>query len=150
MKIYSHRGNLKGPIPAWENHPDFIQEALDEKFMVEVDCWYFDESVWFGHDKPIYPVKWDFIQQNKYMMILHVKSFNTIKYLRNRDVHYFYHENDPYTLTSWGWTWMYPNEHNTYDHTTIMAVPEQVNMVNPAQLTGIGGVCTDYPYNWKT
>lgn len=152
MKIYSHRGNLEGPNPERENDPDYILEALQEKFPVEVDCWWKDGDLYFGHDGPQYKVKTDFIQQNKYMMVLHAKNFEAVRWLRNRDVHYFYHENDPYTITSWQWTWMYPNTENLYDELTIMAVPELVNLFDRYMLPhgeSIGGVCTDYPYNWR-
>ena len=152
MKIYSHRGNLEGPNPERENDPDYILEALQEKFPVEVDCWWNDGDLWFGHDGPQYKAKADFIQQHKYMMILHANNFDAVRWLRNRDVHYFWHDTDAYTTTSWLWTWMYPSNENLYDEFTIMAVPEMVNLFDRHMLPhgeNIGGVCTDYPYNWK-
>ena len=30
MKLISHRGNLKGPNPEQENHPDYIWDALSQ------------------------------------------------------------------------------------------------------------------------
>jgi hypothetical protein len=148
MKIYSHRGNLDGPSE-WENNPSHVKEAIEEKFYIEVDCWYHEENLWFGHDEPIHKVSWDFVRQNEFQLVLHAKDFKTLAWLRNRDVHHFYHEHDPYTITSHGWIWMYPDADRDYDYLTIMALPEQANLFDPSYLPGIGGVCTDYPHNWK-
>lgn len=150
MKIYAHRGNLDGPDKIHENSPEKIKEALAEKFYVEVDAWYVpeDDSLWFGHDFPTYKVDWDFIQQYKYQMVIHAKSFETLVYLKNRDCHHFFHDKDDYVLTSWNWIWMYPSMDNKYDWSTIMALPEQVNLFDKQHVEGIGGVCTDYPNNY--
>ena len=37
MKFISHRGNLNGPIEEYENHPEYILEALKKGFNVEID-----------------------------------------------------------------------------------------------------------------
>jgi hypothetical protein len=149
MKIYAHRGNMEGPSE-WENSPSLLKEAMEEKFYVEVDCWYHEDKWWFGHDRPEHPVTWDFVEQHKYQMILHAKDFITLKKLRTRDVHHFYHENDPYTLTSQNWVWMYPTDELPYDYLTVMALPEQAGLLDVHMLSNdIGGVCTDYPNNWR-
>ena len=44
MILISHRGNLTGPNPKKENHPDYILNALREGYEVEID-------VWFENDK---------------------------------------------------------------------------------------------------
>ena len=149
MKVYSHRGNLNGPCPKYENDPDYVKEAMKEKFAVEVDVYgdYNDYSLAFGHDGPEYPVTMDFVNQYKYRLILHCKNFDALRILRNRDFHHFYHVDDPYTITSWNWTWMYPSKDLPYDTLTVMAIPECANWT-PETLTDIGGVCTDWPLKW--
>jgi len=42
MLLISHRGNIDGKQLNRENHPDYIEEALNLKFDVEVDVWYID------------------------------------------------------------------------------------------------------------
>jgi hypothetical protein len=49
MILVSHRGNISGPNKERENSPQYIQEALDLKYDVEVDVWVNDE-IWLGHD----------------------------------------------------------------------------------------------------
>ena len=39
MKLISHRGNLNGRIPERENHPDYIDEAIEAGYDVEIDIW---------------------------------------------------------------------------------------------------------------
>ena len=40
MKLISHRGNLEGPNPERENHPDYIYGALQAGYDVEIDVWW--------------------------------------------------------------------------------------------------------------
>ena len=37
MKFISHRGNLDGPMKEFENHPDYINDAIKKGFDVEID-----------------------------------------------------------------------------------------------------------------
>jgi hypothetical protein len=39
MILIAHRGNLDGPNPSMENHPDYIDAAINAGFHVEVDLW---------------------------------------------------------------------------------------------------------------
>jgi len=51
FKFISHRGNLAGPMPEFENRPDYIDNALDLGFDVEVDLWSYDNKFFLGHDE---------------------------------------------------------------------------------------------------
>ena len=50
MVIISHRGNLDGRKPGRENKPDYIQEALDAGYDVEIDVWMINNELFLGHD----------------------------------------------------------------------------------------------------
>jgi hypothetical protein len=52
MILISHRGNLNGPNPERENHPDYIWEALRAGFEVEIDVWWVEGKFKLGHDEP--------------------------------------------------------------------------------------------------
>ncbi len=58
MKLIAHRGNTQGPNPERENSPEYIEEALNAGYDVEVDVWYdcATEKFWLGHDEPQYDV----------------------------------------------------------------------------------------------
>jgi hypothetical protein len=54
MILISHRGNLNGPNPERENHPDYIWEALRAGYEVEIDVWWVEGKFKLGHDEPQY------------------------------------------------------------------------------------------------
>jgi len=56
----------------------------------------------------------------------------------NKKIHYFWHQNDNFTLTSKNIIWTYPNQ-QTYDNSIIVLNDKQTP---PAICFGI---CTDYP-----
>ena len=39
MKFISHRGNIDGPNPEWENDPSRIEDVLNKGYDVEIDVW---------------------------------------------------------------------------------------------------------------
>ena len=61
MILISHRGNLNGVNVKKENSVDYIEEALDQGFDVEVDVWNISGSYFLGHDEPQHLVKKDFL-----------------------------------------------------------------------------------------
>jgi hypothetical protein len=108
MILISHRGNIDGPDPSMENSPDYIQKALDKGYDVEVDVW-FDKvnRLMLGHDKPQYPINVNFLMNCR--LWCHAKNLEAINYLSCFDtIHYFWHENDRYTITSRGYIWSFP------------------------------------------
>ena len=54
MKLISHRGNISGPNPERENHPEYIFEVLQAGYDVEIDVWFVDNKFMLGHDEPQY------------------------------------------------------------------------------------------------
>ena len=60
MKLISHRGNLEGENPLLENSPEYIDEAIESGFDVEVDVRCEDHQFYLGHDDPQYyvPMSW--------------------------------------------------------------------------------------------
>ena len=56
MKFISHRGNLNGPIQEYENHPEYILEALKKGFNVEIDVRVKNDTFYLGHDFPKYKI----------------------------------------------------------------------------------------------
>lgn len=52
-------------------------------------------------------------------------------------IHYFWHENDRFTLTSKGIPWCYPNNYNKKGIVVVFDDSLPSNLIS--------GVCTDYP-----
>ena len=64
MILISHRGNRNGKNVDRENSPDYIQEALDEGYDVEIDVWVKDDKFFLGHDEPEYTTDKEFLMKD--------------------------------------------------------------------------------------
>ena len=54
--LIAHRGNLTGKNPEKENHPDYIDEAIDCGYDVEIDVWDDSGKLVLGHEVPQYEI----------------------------------------------------------------------------------------------
>lgn len=144
MKLISHRGNINGKNPERENSPDYILEALQQGYEVEVDIWYtwkdVDKFGWFtGHDEPTY--EFNMIEFVPYFdkMWFHCKNLESLSRINEWDTHYFWHQEDDYTLTSKGFIWTYPNKPLT--NNSICVLPEDNY---PLWNFSCYGICSDF------
>ena len=139
MILIAHRGNTNGPNPERENKPSYILKALEAGFDVEVDVWYMPGGTWMlGHDGPEHSVDFTFLLQTG--LWIHCKDYNTLQRMceMDRNLHYFYHTDEDYVLTSRNIIWAYPDRPGS--HGTICVMPEWKN--SPTE--GFMGVCSDY------
>lgn len=110
MIFVSHRGNTNGPKPERENTIDYIQEALDKGFDVEIDIWARNQ-LWLGHDKPESPCPMKFLIKNFKHLWIHCKNLEALDILSEFTLlNYFWHETDDFTLTSKNFVWTYPGK----------------------------------------
>lgn len=144
MRIISHRGNTIGPNPARENDPEYLKEAIALGYDAEVDIWYHDGQLFTGHDGPRYIFEDSDFRSMISRLWLHCKNAEAIEYLGEHFLrpNFFWHQSDDYTLTSWGYSWTYPNLKPTKK--SIAVLPEIFN-ASRNDLIGFWGVCTDYP-----
>jgi hypothetical protein len=149
MKIISHRGNLNGPIPKWENTTEYINEAVADIGYCEVDVWCIDNVLFLGHDAPTNRVHIEFFLSKGPALYIHCKNFYALRFFTNTNLNYFYHEDDRYTLTSHKEIWAFPHYNGVYGDSTIVAVPEFANIEPTTPLNITYGVCTDYPIKWR-
>ena len=111
--LIAHRGNMDGPNPEKENHPDYIMAAVKAGFDVEVDVWNVDGDFYLGHDKPQYKTSLDFLSNPNFW--IHCKDIKSLHYLTEcahcwdfKDC--FFHNTDDVTLTLRSWMWTYPGK----------------------------------------
>ena len=135
MILISHRGNVKG-IDKNENHPELILDALKMGFNVEIDVWYSKGNFYLGHDKPQYKVKKKFLIHSKFWC--HAKNPAAIYELSKTNAHYFWHQEDDYTLTSKGYIWVYPNK--KYFKNSIIVLTKKTKDYPKNCL----GICSDF------
>jgi len=136
QKLISHRGNIWGPYPSKENHPDYIQAALDRGYEVEIDVWSTPDGMYLGHDEPQYRVDYSFLTIPG--LWCHAKNFQAFGALINtQKINCFWHQEDQYTLTSHGWIWAYPGQPGNKRSIAVMPEKQQVDV------TIFGGICSD-------
>jgi hypothetical protein len=143
--LIAHRGNLSGPNPELENHPDYIKKALDMGYNVEIDVWYEDNKWWLGHNSPIYEIEKDFFYNNA--IWCHAKNLEALYQLAmlgripgsDRWVHFFWHQDDDVTLTSRGYFWTYPGKSLTTKSIAVLPEISEGDNFNKC-----AGICTDF------
>ena len=145
MRLISHRGNLNGPNKERENHPDYIWEALQAGYEVEIDVWWVDGKFKLGHDEPQYDFPFSLIENHYSKLWIHCKNMDLLSQLNELDssgskLNYFSHENDLGVLTSRGYIW----STHLYDR-GILVMPEVFNK-EPNENTF--GICSDYIKNY--
>lgn len=143
MILISHRGNINGPNPSQENHPNYIINVLHQGYDVEVDVWYSENKFMLGHDTPQYEFPFDLLERFYSKLWLHCKNLEALIELKQIDptssrLNYFWHQEDDVTLTSKRYIWAYPGQQPTKNSIAVM--PE-IHNDDTSQCIGI---CSDY------
>lgn len=141
MILISHRGNVNGPDKKNENNPNYLDQAMASGFNVEIDVWYKKETFFLGHDGPQYSVSAKYLTNPNFWC--HAKNLDALYNMKKIGCHYFWHENDKYTITSKGYIWTYPGEKLTTS--SICVLPEISNF----EITNCAGICSDYVSRYK-
>jgi hypothetical protein len=146
MILISHRGNISGPNPEKENHPEYILAALQAGYDVEIDVWFENGKFMLGHDEPQYEFPFELLDKNYPKLWIHCKNMDALSILNNLDpggdkVNYFWHENDLGVLTSKSYIWS-----TALFNRGILVMPEVFNK-EPIETTL--GVCSDYIEKYK-
>lgn len=154
MKIIAHRGNLEGPNPIMENHPDYLKDAILRGFNVEIDLWREGGKWALGHDEPTYETTDSYLSylSNGGNCWIHVKNLEALSYLASpRSIgadklwNYFWHENDDYTLTSRGNIWSAKDSYHKSVVSVFLGEPRREHIPDL-----MGGICTDYAITWRS
>ena len=150
MRFISHRGNLNGQFnidPTRENSPDYIDEAINKGFDVEVDIrlargYVPPGSFYLGHDAPQYKVSLEWLIKRKDKLWLHAKDVDVLRWFLNSNAGWniFWHQEDDYTITSKGYIWVYPGKRPCYD--SIIVMPEKTDY-SWKLIKKCGGICSD-------
>jgi hypothetical protein len=147
MFFIAHRGNISGPNPEQENHPDYITSCISRGYHVEVDLWRFGNSWALGHDAPQYEISNDFFEVNGVVGFtwMHAKNIEALYEMatsnRCQKWNYFWHEEDDFTLTNNNFIWTFMNKRLT--NKSICVMPEKSNYTLES-IKGCAGVCSDY------
>ena len=143
MILIAHRGNVQGSKPTLENSPEYIQNAINLGYAVEVDVWCNSNCLSLGHDEPTYEIGIQWIMERSNKLWIHCKNIEAIEYFSKfiDDVNYSWHEGDVLTLTTSGYIW------STYNiDKGILVMPETFN-TSPTENTL--GICSDNIKSYK-
>lgn len=142
MKLIAHRGLINGPNKELENRSSQINLLLSQGIDCEVDVRYIDNRWYLGHDTPDYEVEYDFLTQPG--LWIHAKNLEALYVLGNDNrLNFFWHQEDDYTLTSYGYIWTYPGKLLTSNSIAVMPEWTDPNLPNVKTLNCFG-VCTDF------
>ena len=141
MIFISHRGNLKGPNKEEENNPSYITTAINKGFHVEADVFFINDNFFLGHDKPLYQIKANFLENEK--IWCHAKNIEALMMLRKYQTHFFWHQNDDVTITSKGYFWTYPGKVLTSNSICVLPEWDKIDKFNCA------GICSDYIMDYQ-
>lgn len=139
MILIAHRGNING-ITENENHPNYIQTALNLGFDVECDLWVKNGYLFLGHDNPDHETNLSFLLDNHAKLWIHLKNIEAYEIVRNYNLNYFSHESDSYVITSKGFSWIFPNKPYT-KNSVIVCFDDSFK-------GDCYAVCTDYPQKY--
>ena len=144
MILISHRGNINGKNEERENAPDYIDEAIDKGYDVEIDVWMEDGFLYLGHDNPQYRILQHWLEERVEKLWIHCKNFEAMRWFTLiGGFNHFWHQEDDFTLTSKGIIWTYTGKETTPK--SICVLPENSNN----EVGECLGVCSDYIENYK-
>jgi hypothetical protein len=133
--LISHRGNTTGPNKDLENTPEYIDQALDQGFDVEIDVWVIDTNIFLGHDTPDHSISSSFLIDRRNKLWCHAKNLDAMTVLKALDMNAFFHDTDKYVYTTKGFIWAHPT--STFSNDTICVMSD----TNPP---GCLGYCSDF------
>ena len=147
MTIIAHRGLLNGQNSEMENKQDQIDKCINLGFDVEVDLWMIDKKFYLGHDYPKYIINLDWLIERKNSLWIHCKNLESLDCLSEHsyDLNFFFHDKDPYTLTSKSIIWAYPKMPTSKNTVIVSLDASDETIVDYYKLNKIKGICTDYP-----
>ena len=141
MKLISHRGNTNGKSEG-ENHPSLVETTLNAGFDCEIDVWLQGGEWYLGHDCPLYPISFDFLERRG--LWCHAKDLRTLEAFTSTALHFFWHEHDSFSLTSRGYIWTEPLK--PLGNLSICLFPERTEQ----DFSKSYGICSDFITLYKT
>lgn len=146
MKIISHRGNIRGPVPDKENRPSYIDCAIGNGYDVEVDIRSIDGELWLGHDEPQYKIDHNWLNKRRHYLWIHCKNLEAAK--ECWAYHSFSHSEDPFVYTSTGKIWLHDLSMKIDENIIIPLIGKNdiVQLEKNESFRKAYAICTDYPF----
>lgn len=143
----AHRGNINGVNLELENSPEYLLNAINKGFDVEVDIWLEDGNMYLGHDRPQYLISPDFFYKIRDHAWFHCKNLNMLNHFVkfHPTARFFWHQQDDFTLTSNNYIWTYPNKNITENSIIVYLNEHKEVKFYPKPFA----ICSDYCYTFN-
>ena len=140
MKKIAHRGNIYGPNFTDENKPEYIQNALDKGFYVEIDVRCINGEFWLGHNTSQYKTSYHFLNNKKFL--IHAKTIETLFVFLKTDIDadVFCHDQDIAVYTKNGYIWTT----NYFPSDKLIFVSPNLKISKSKNNYDCAGICGDY------
>lgn len=141
MKLISHRGNINGVNPHYENTPEYIDKAINLGYDVEIDVW-FTDKLYLGHDFPEYVIGESWLKDRSENLWIHCKNFSALSKLISTPLKVFYHQKENHTIIG-NTNIIWSHQIDEADNKSIIPLLDKETLQNwiPKQ---VFGVCSDY------
>lgn len=146
MILISHRGNVDNIQPKRENTKEYILEAIDRGFYVEIDIWMKNGSLFLGHDSPENEVSVDWLNKFSDKLFIHSKNYSAFCYFMYENaipIPTFYHTIEDHVVignTKLVWS------HNLEECNERSVIPlldkESIKQID--RYPNVYGVCSDF------
>lgn len=137
----AHRGNTNGINLDKENHPDYIDDAINNGFDAEIDIWLQGKRLYLGHDEPTYAVGEDWLFLRSERLWCHAKNIDALNWLLKWDkINCFWHQEDNYTITSKNFIWTT----NYFISNKLIFVAPDLKLGESKNNYDCAGICGDY------
>ena len=146
MILISHRGNVDSIQSERENTKEYILEAIERGFYVEIDVWMKNGSLFLGHDNPENEVSVDWLNRFGNKLFIHSKNYSAFCYFMYENsvsIPTFYHTIEDHVIignTNLVWS------HNLKECNERSIIPlldkESIKEIN--KYSNVYGVCSDF------
>lgn len=144
MILISHRGNIEGINPEFENQPHYIQNAMLLGYDVEIDVRMKNGELYLGHDYPQYLIEIDWLLNSKNSLWIHTKDFESLDLLIDKGLRVFFHEQEKQTIIG-NTNLIWSHDLRSTGSKSIIPLLDRESINNNGHLLqNVYGVCSDY------
>ena len=141
MILISHRGNLNGLNPERENTKEYVQEAINRGYQVEIDIRAKNDLLFFGHDTPDREVDQSWLCERREFLWIHCKDFDSLSMLIDSNLRTFFHEKESYSIISNKLIWAH--DLSKFNSRCIIPLLSEEQVVSWRQQP-VFGICSDF------
>jgi len=149
MILISHRGNINSINLERENTQEYIDEAINSGYHVEIDLYCHEDKLWLGHDTPDTIVQSQWLVDRADKLFVHAKNHMALEYfLYNTNIPVFYHTIEAHVLignTSLIWS------HDIANATSNSIIPllSAKDFEKRCDFEHVHGICSDFVGDFK-